>query len=88
MSLSAAVKSAVWDELADEGKGYPVTGQEVMSTDYNYDDTSIRQFLLGVAQRLKADTPSLTFPWATLDTSACLSDTVSTLCGYIASVTS
>ncbi len=88
MSLSAAVKSAVWDELASEGRGYPVTGQEVMSTDYKYDDRSIREFLAGVALLLKADTPSLTFAWATLDTSACLSDTVTTLCGYIASVTS
>jgi hypothetical protein len=87
MSLSAAINAAVWAQLSTDGKPLPDTGQEVMGTDYRYDPVGMRNFLHGVARRLQADTPPLTFQWHTLDLDTCLSDSVIALCGYIATAT-
>lgn len=87
MSKSAAIQAAVWAQLSADNKPLPSTGQEVMGNDYKYSSTSMRSFLMGVSNLLAADTPSLTFQWTTLNTDTCLSDTVVTLCGYIASAT-
>jgi hypothetical protein len=87
MSKAAAVFTAVQSQLSADNKPLPSTGNEVMGTDYKYNSTSIRSFLLGVSNRLAADSPPLTFAWTSLDPDTCLSDTVTTLCGYIASAT-
>jgi hypothetical protein len=87
MSKQAAIHTAVWAQLAADAKPLPSTGQEVMGTDFLYNETTIRVFLLDVSNRLAADVPPLTFQWATLDVPTCLADQVMTLCGYIATAT-
>jgi hypothetical protein len=87
MSKSAAIQAAVWAQLSSDGKPLPSTGQEVLGADYKYNETTIRSFLYGVSVLLAADTPPLTFAWASLDVDTCLNDQVMTLCGYIASAT-
>jgi len=87
MSLSAAISAAVWAQLSTDGKPRPATGAEVMGTDYRYDSAGMRNFLHGVARRLAADTPPLTFQWHTLNIDTCLGDSVIQLCGYIATAT-
>ena len=39
---------------------------------YGYDKTTMRRFLLSVANRLKSDTPSLAFAWRMIDIDQCL----------------
>jgi len=87
MSKTAAIHAAIWAQLSVDGKPLPSTGQEVMGSDYKYDERQMRSFLLNIHTRLASDTPSLSFNWASLDVHICLSDTVITLCGYISSET-
>jgi hypothetical protein len=88
MSMSAAIQAAVWKQLVTDNRPLPSTGQEVMGTTYRYNATTIRSFLFGIATQLAADTPKLEFQWTDLNTDACLTDTVITLCGLIATATS
>lgn len=84
MDKDEAISDAVSDQLSDDGKPAVQTGNEVMSTDFQYNITTIRSFLMGVSTKLK---PGFNFAWTTLDPNLCLTDTVSTLIGYIASAT-
>jgi len=87
MDMTQAIMDAVSAQLRDDGKPAIVTGNEVMSTDFSYNITTIRAFLYGVSVKLAKDPPGLTFQWTTLDPNLCLTDAVSTLIGYIASAT-
>jgi hypothetical protein len=67
MSKLAAVDTAIRLQLATDGK--TITYQQnmnVANTGYDTDD-GIERFLLGVANRLKLDTPSYLFDWSILD---------------------
>ncbi len=77
MSRFAAVDVAIRLELLAQGRpidplfrfkavpGPPVAG-------YGYDKTTMRRFLLGVADRLKRDDPPLSFAWRVIDVDQCL----------------
>ncbi|MDW5314523.1 hypothetical protein [Rhizobium sp. PL01] len=66
MSKIAAIDAAIRLQLAEDGKsiGYsdPLTGGEGYTG-----ATDVEEFLLGIAKRLRLDTPPLRFPWMELD---------------------
>lgn len=77
MSRFAAIDVAIRLQLLAEGKevnyrykfkdapGPPPGG-------YSYDKTTMRRFLLAVAERLKRDEPPLSFAWRMVDIDQCL----------------
>jgi hypothetical protein len=64
MSKMAAVDAAVRLQMANDTKNVDYGAK--MSTGYTTDD-EMQRFLLGVANRLKLDTPSCQFDWSTVD---------------------
>ena len=52
-----AVNLAVENTISAQGKGDPDDDKKMGSGGYAYDQNSIKQFLLGVAERLKASKP-------------------------------
>jgi hypothetical protein len=75
MSKMAAIDVAVRQQLANDGK--TISYRDLMSATGGYQNTTgttttpdepgIERFLLGVANRLKLDTPSLQFDWTSID---------------------
>ena len=50
----------------------PAAGSAPAVPGYGYDKTTMRHFLLCVADRLKRDTPPHVFAWRTIDIDQCL----------------
>jgi hypothetical protein len=77
MSRFAAIDVAIRLQLLSEAKTidygflFKNTGTTPASG-YNYDKTSMRRFLLAVADRLKRDDPPLNFAWRMVDIDQCL----------------
>jgi hypothetical protein len=64
MSKMAAIDVAVRLQIESDSKEIKYT--QPMSTGYA-DDEAMERFLLGVANRLKLDTPSYVFDWSTIE---------------------
>lgn len=62
-SSSVAVNIAVHDQLVEDDRWPPVNVTKVMGTDYNYGDSTMRNFLSDIADRLSNGNPSYTFTW-------------------------
>lgn len=77
MSKMAAVDTAVRLQMASDGKT-PVFADKM--TDIGYKTSNaIEKFFLGVAIRLKLDTPSLVFDWSSLDSTKAVDQTLEIL---------
>jgi hypothetical protein len=64
MSKMAAINVAVCLQIESDSQTIKYT--EPMKTGYDTEEKMVR-FLLGVANRLKLDTPSYIFDWSTID---------------------
>jgi hypothetical protein len=75
MSKMAAIDAAVRLQIASDGKTIPyASALNVAATGYAT-SAEVEKFLLGVAIRLKLDTPPLMFEWASLDSEKTMSKT-------------
>jgi hypothetical protein len=93
MSLMAAIDLAVRLQLLRDKPGHAHLGNYawlmggVAASGFEFNDETINAFLQGVANRLKLDTPSLTYNWTRSDTRKCLLANRDVLIGLIASDT-
>ena len=65
MSTMAAIDTAVRHQIATDGKSVGLNDKLKGGTGY-VDEEEVRRFLLGVAARLKLDSPPLIFRWDSL----------------------
>lgn len=83
MSKMAAIEVAIRLQLASDGKiiafDRRMNNLQRPADDPNnppvaapYDESTMKTFLLNVANRLKLDAPPLTFAWRSLDVNECL----------------
>jgi hypothetical protein len=75
MSKMAAVDTAVRLQMASDSKNVPYLNLMNVGTGYTASQ-DIEKFLLGVAIRLKLDTPSLVFDWSSIDATKALTQTL------------
>jgi len=83
MSKLAAVHTAVQLQLAADGKKVSYNDAINKANDGYADAEAIQRFLLGVANRLRLDTPSLRFDWSSVDTTALENRTVLIVISFI-----
>jgi hypothetical protein len=75
MSKMAAVDAAVRLQIASDTKTVSYAQAMNVATGYQNEE-AVERFLLGVANRLKLDTPSFLFEWATLDAARVMTKTL------------
>lgn len=87
MSKFAAIDVAVRLQLASDGAGIDYTLAMRAAPGHHYDQTSIKTFLLNVANRLRLDEPVWNFAWNSLDVATCLNAPLPMLISLIESQT-
>jgi hypothetical protein len=81
MSKRAAIDTAVCLQLYSEGKvpQYRVAMTDTTLGGTAYTRATMQSFLIGVANRLKLDVPSLSFAWKNVNLDDCLTATLLSL---------
>jgi hypothetical protein len=74
MSKMAAIDTAVRLQLASDSHTLDYN-QAMNALAPAYDANGMQRFLIGVANRLRLDTPAYFFQWDSLDPAACLAQT-------------
>jgi hypothetical protein len=83
VTQSTDVVSAIYQQLRDDGKSKPMTGDETFGGTYNYsaDEQSMPNFLRGVAKKL--DLMGYIFDPKSLSPEDCCNYSVNVMCGEV-----